>query len=412
MTRLVSKVIAALRQLESVQVTLWMGSGGIAMITGNLVLAGLLSTSDFGLLLLFQAVLVAGVAVSPLGLDGLIVRGEVALGRWVVVRTALAATAVALLAGSFLLVVFGFPWWTLLYLVSGCVGGSCARLYAADRQASVQLNSSQLISQIPSFTYASAVLLLVTDWTLSWWSGAALLVLGQTAAVIVGIWGKHHGLGVGGNEGSLSSAGPQVWPKALALAAVLASLLALNYLERFVTAGLLGLEAVALLGVASTVVSSPYRLFGAGIQYALTPRLRLAGSVSARYRTVVSEMVLAIPTSAVGGAVLLTVARPVVNTLYGEKYAVSLEIALALVIVGVVRVIYGHGAAVVTALGNSLELRWFSIAGWVGALVAGLASTSLARFGLVGVIYGVGFGWVVRTGAAYWLGARAIGRVA
>ena len=47
-----------------------------------------------------------------------------------------------------------------------------------------------------------------------------------------------------------------------------------------------------------------------------------------------------------------------------------------------------------------------NVLGWVAVAVAVVAATAGARWGLAGVIYGVGIGWAVRAGSAFYLTSR------
>jgi Na+-driven multidrug efflux pump len=60
----------------------------------------------------------------------------------------------------------------------------------------------------------------------------------------------------------------------------------------------------------------------------------------------------------------------------------------------------------VSALGDARELTLVNLAGWASVGVAVPAAVFAARWGLVGVIYGVGLGWLLRALAAFYLTMR------
>ena len=92
----------------------------------------------------------------------------------------------------------------------------------------------------------------------------------------------------------------------------------------------------------------------------------------------------------------------------GGKYHLSAALVLAAVVTGFAKVLNGFAQSAVSALAEPRELhlggecwagcRWSWTA--VGAGVAG------ARWGLPGVIYGVGLGWVMRASVGMFLAAR------
>ncbi|MEO7474165.1 MAG: hypothetical protein ABIY46_02425, partial [Gemmatimonadales bacterium] len=62
--------------------------------------------------------------------------------------------------------------------------------------------------------------------------------------------------------------------------------------------------------------------------------------------------------------------------------------------------------ATVTALASARELSLINVLGWVSVVIAAAAATYAGRWGLPGVIYGVGLGWLLRAVAALWVSVR------
>jgi Na+-driven multidrug efflux pump len=60
----------------------------------------------------------------------------------------------------------------------------------------------------------------------------------------------------------------------------------------------------------------------------------------------------------------------------------------------------------VTALATQAELSMVNVLGWASVAVAIPAAVFGARWGLAGVIYGVGFGWLLRALTAFYVTLR------
>jgi hypothetical protein len=76
---------------------------------------------------------------------------------------------------------------------------------------------------------------------------------------------------------------------------------------------------------------------------------------------------------------------------------------LAAIISGVAKIMNSFTRATVTALATPGELSMVNVLGWISVALAIPAGVFGARWGLAGVIYGVGFGWFLRalTGMYY-----------
>jgi len=81
-------------------------------------------------------------------------------------------------------------------------------------------------------------------------------------------------------------------------------------------------------------------------------------------------------------------------------------LVLAAIVAGLAKVLNAFSRATVTALADPREVALTNVLGWVSVAVAGAAAVVGARWGLAGVIYGVGLGWLLRALAALWLSAR------
>jgi hypothetical protein len=78
------------------------------------------------------------------------------------------------------------------------------------------------------------------------------------------------------------------------------------------------------------------------------------------------------------------------------RYHIGRPLLLAAIGVGTLKVLASLVAATVNALGTSADLARLSVIGWISIGVALLGAVVGARWGLTGVVYGVGRGWTFR----------------
>jgi len=98
---------------------------------------------------------------------------------------------------------------------------------------------------------------------------------------------------------------------------------------------------------------------------------------------------------AVTGAVAILVLTPVLERwLLAGKYHLSLSLVLAILFSGIVKIAHAFAKAAATALATPRELAFVNAAGWISVLLAVASAVGAARWGLAGVIYGVGTGWL------------------
>jgi Na+-driven multidrug efflux pump len=136
------------------------------------------------------------------------------------------------------------------------------------------------------------------------------------------------------------------------------------------------------------------------VGYALLPRLAAAGTVAARRRLVVREA-WQVAAFVLMGSLLLWLITPLVqHHLLADRYHLSAPLTLATIAAGLAKILTAFSRATVTALADQRELSLVNVTGWLAVGVAVGAATLGARWGLAGVIYGVGLGWLLRGMAA------------
>jgi len=196
------------------------------------------------------------------------------------------------------------------------------------------------------------------------------------------------------------------WGEALSFAGVNATGLILVQLDRLIIPHVLPLQDLATYGVLAAIAGSLFRVLQMGAAYTLLPRLRAAASVLERRRLIAYEARL-VSAIVVAGSVMIWLVTPLLERYFlAGKYHLGGSLLLAALFSGVAKVMNAFTKSTVTALATAGELSILNFFGWVSVAVAVVAAIVGARWGLAGVIYGVGLGWLLRALAAYYLTLR------
>jgi O-antigen/teichoic acid export membrane protein len=133
-----------------------------------------------------------------------------------------------------------------------------------------------------------------------------------------------------------------------------------------------------------------------GVGYTLVPRLRAAGSVVERRGLIAHEAKL-IGVIIVSGSLAIWFLTPRIEQAFlAGKYHIGGSLLVATIFSGVAKIMNSFTKATVTALATGNEVSLVNLLGWVSVGLALVAAIFGARWGLAGLIYGVGLGWLMR----------------
>ena len=377
------------------------GASGACFAGANLLLAVELSHEEYALFTLVLALVNLAAYASPVGLDALVLRRRLDIGPLLLRRLLLVSSFVTLLFVLVGHVFYHLAPWLLPTLAVSTVSGAVIAVAGARLQSEQRFGLALPLTQSPNFVLMVAAL---ATWTQGWkaaWPALSIFAVGYATAAVVGwsIVRRGHVMEHG-------ASGPLPWGEALALAGLDASGLLLVQLDRLVIPWLLPLSALALYGVLSAIAGSVFRVLQLGVGYSLTPRLRAAESIERRRRLIRHETVL-VAALMVAGALAVWVAVPLVQRfLLHDKYELSAPLVLAVLISGVAKVLNAFAKALVSGIALPNEVAAVNLLGWVSVTVAIAAAAVGARWGLPGVIYGVGLGWLMRALVAFQVCAR------
>lgn len=370
----------------SLRTALALALGGVAFTLGNLLLARALSPEQYGLVTLFIGILSVASLVAPVGLDLVISRRGLTLSPTLRRAALIACLCVGVATAAVASLTYPLtPGVEIAILVSVAAAGVIQTI-TAHFQGQRQFGVAAWLLQATNFVLIPVALLGVTPT-----AGIAAL----TSIVAVACWWSVRPEGV--------SKPP--WREALSLVAITSAAAVFMQLERLVLVPTAGIQSLALFGVLSALVSSPYRMLQSAVQFTLIPELRAANGVSERRRLLGRELLVVAVVGTVGAAVLWFLAPWLSRWLLADRYELTDTVMLAAIVSGLLKVASAFATSVAVALGDERELRWVSISAWLSIGAATAGAFVGAPWGLAGVLYGISAGWVLRTLATAWIAA-------
>jgi hypothetical protein len=375
----------------TVRSTVVYAASGAGFAGANLLLARVLPTDEYALFTLVIALVNLGYALAPMGLDGVVNRRHLEAGPRLLAKVAAASTVVAAGMGSIGLVAYDMsPAMAAMLFVSSAAGG-IMMVAAAKFQSEHRFGISLALNQSPNLVLLLAAAAGIALHEPRAWLPVLVSTLGF---VVTAMWGWR--LLFAERHGKPHREATVRWGEAVALMGLNASGLLLVQLERLVLPHVLPLADLALYGVLGAIAGSLFRVLQMGVGFSLLPRLRAATSVPERRRLIGHEARLVGGIALLGSAGIFVVTPLVERWVLHGKYHLPASLVLAAVFSGVGKIANAFTKGVATALVDPRELSIVNMAGWASAGL-GLAGAYVgARWGLAGVIYGVGFGWFLR----------------
>jgi hypothetical protein len=372
---------------------------GVGFAVANLVLARLLSTSDFALVTLLTALLNVSIPLATAGTDGVVNRHAMDLGPPLLGRVLATSAMVGLATATLARTVYGLDAPLIAILFPSIMAGGITYLTAAHLRSRHRFVLSITLGQGPTYLFllAAVVVLFVPIRTPGFVLGVVMVGL---LAASAWIW-LHYG-----RRQSASERRAFPWHDALYYVGAQAAGLLLLTMERLVVPKLLTLEDLATLGVLSAVALAPYRILQMAIGFSLLPRLRAAANRDARRSLVAQEAVLCAVTVIFGSLAVWWMAPTIAVWFVGDRYEITPSLLLAAIVAGSVRVASSIPRSAATALCTTGELGRFAGLTWVAVGSAFLGAWIGSAWGLPGILYGVALGGLVQGLAAAGLSVR------
>jgi len=389
-------MLRALYQSPALRAAVGFGLGGVAFTVGNLILARVMSAYQYGVLSLLVGILAVAALCAPLGLDYVLARRGQAMGASLRLTALGASVLVGLATALITAVLYRLD---LALLVVTTIGMGVSQAVAAHFQGQRQFSLAMPFTQLSSWSLlvvgALAWIFTITTAALP----SALLAVAALGTAALG-WRMVAARTVGIDPrlaiGTLLS-------EAISLMTLNVAAAVLLQLERLIIPVTIGVEHVALFGVAASLVGSPFRMLYSAVNFTVIPRLRDSASVADRRRLLRREALLftvvMLPTS-VG---LWFLAGPIAHWFLGGRYDLSAAIILAMILSGVLKLTSAFGSAIVSALAPDRGLWLLSTSSWACVALSVGAAFLLRPWGVTGAIYAVSIGWLGRTLVALWI---------
>lgn len=396
--RQTGKALGLLRS-PSVNAAIGFTLGGIAFALATLLLARYMEPAEFGLLMLLLALVQFGIGLGPFGVDLVVNRHRLpATGRLAarVIFTASVAALFVYMVGHFL---YQIDWLLLVLLVLTIISAATSRVASAFFQGGEKFGAALMITQSQNVVLLLAVplALLLDDRSASFFM--TVTMIGYVLAMVLGWLGA---------RSRLTERGQPVGEKVLLQEGIGGlgiglAVLVMMMLERYLIPIWLSLESMATFSVLASVIGAPFRIMQIAIAFTLLPRLRAATSRAHAHRLIRSEIGIALAICFSGTAAVLLFGPWVINAIVGDRYNIGFSLYIAAILIGYAKILQGTTLAVVNALGSASILNIMSAASWFSIGIAIIAAWALSPFGLEGIIYGVGVGWLFQALLALFL---------
>lgn len=360
------------------------------------MLARFMTPVEYGSLALVLAFLSIAVPIGPAGIDVLINRHRLELGRAILYRTLLSATLVAVPFALFGRLYYGLDLSLVILFCLGAIAGSANWIAAAYYQSRHLSAASLLLSQNTNLVLVVATTVVILSGAEVAWLAVLVIAAGYLVSAIAG-WRS-----VVKSRG-YTDTGPLPWKEGLIAVGATGADLIMMQLERLMIPTLLSIEQLATFAVLAATVGAPFRVLQLAATYAVLPRMRAAASTSQRQRAFALEGLQILGVTLIGGVVLWFVAPYLITLVVGNKYTLGQPLVLAAITAGFAKVLSAFTSAAVTAIADRRTLLVLTCASWL-AVVAGIVAAWIgARWGLAGVVFGVASGWLLRAAVATFL---------
>lgn len=392
-------MLRALVRSESLRAAAAMGVGGVSFALGSLVLARVLSPNEYGLVSLFIGIVAVCGFTGPLGLDLVVARRGLQLNSsWR--RAALAAcTAVGVATAAVTAIAYHLALSLLIcVLLATAARGvvqACGGHFRGERQFStalwiVQLSNWGLLpvalcSALLEFHTAAGPAALITVAGLAGASAAWLLVARRE------------------DRGKSQPSPGKLLGEALSLVTLESSSAVFLQLERLLLVPMVGVGGLALFGVLAALVGSPFRLLQQAAQFTLMPSLRAASGTVERMQLLRRELTLVSLVGAAGSIAIWIIAPRIAHWFLGGRYELRPALVMAGLVSGVLKVFSAFAFAAAIALARDRSLRILGALSWASLGVSVAGAFAAIPWGLVGVLYGISLGWLIRAVSATWL---------
>jgi O-antigen/teichoic acid export membrane protein len=378
------------------------GLAGIAFVVATLVYGRLLGHVEFGQAVLVIAICLSAIQAAPAGLVALVVRRDLAIRpALIVVASALGVVygIAGVLVAAF---VYGLRGPVLAVIGGTILIGSTALSSIAGLQRQHRFRQASLVSQAANLGLLCVAVLMMAGLARS--PGApvvgAAVALAAAGAVA---WRSVLRGATGGAPLQWS-----LWRQGLGFSSLTLSAEVFAQIDRFLIPLLLGYDQLGIFAVVAAVALAPFRMLEMAALTTLGPRLRVA-AIAQRGRLLLTDVVLLSLLTSIAGVFLLLIGHHICQYVMPDQ-SFDRALIVAVVASGFARVLVALAQGTVVAWASHEDVQWLQAQSWCSLAFSVVAAWYLSQFGLVGAIYGVSTGWLLKAGLTFIVTARYLQR--
>jgi O-antigen/teichoic acid export membrane protein len=380
-----------------------LGLGGLAFTLANLILARTLRPQEYGVVSLVIGIVAVGGLAAPLGLDLVIGRRGLPPGRQLRRTIMSASTAVGLAIAVASALIYRLE--PTLAICAGIMTVAWGLLQASASwyQGQQRFGPATWIVQLSNLALLITALLTAL---LGFATAVESCVLLAATTAVGGVFAW-----VLARRATAPAAPPPpgLMGEAFSLVTIHVANSVFLQLERLLLQPLAGVQALALFGVVAALVASPFRMLQMAVLFTLVPNLRRAENIRDRQRLLGREMLLVTSVIGAGSIVTWYVAPPLAHWLLSGRYELSPALMCAALVSGILKLCSAFATGTVIALAEDKHLRRLSLVSWASIGLGSVAALAATPWGLIGVLYGISAGWLVRSVVAAWMAIGCMG---
>lgn len=385
------KRVQNISRSPALQVAVLYGISGVVFAVSNLMLARYLPKIEFALVTLFLAMVQISMPIGMGGVEVIVNRKKLDPSVYLLKRVLLTASVIGGLTISIGYSVYNIKLGLLLILLFIIIIGSSNSLAAHHFQSMQKFGLSLCLSQSSNLSLAIAAGATFVMTITTAWIPCAIIAAGYAVSATLG-WTK-----LFRNSQRTMFSKPSIsWIEAATILGFNGALLIMVQLERLIVPKVLSIEKLATLGVLMTVAGFPFSVLGLGIRLSMLPRFRDANKPAECRRLLAKEGTIVLFVAITASIVVWLLAPVLVKWFLSGKYDISRALVMAAIIAGFAKLFDAFASTVATALGSLKVLSLLSFLSWISLAISVIGAFIGARWGLEGVIYGVGFGWFFR----------------
>jgi O-antigen/teichoic acid export membrane protein len=381
-----------------------LGLGGVALAVGNLILARVLEPAEFAQFALLYAIVQVGINIGPIGVDVALTRRLITPNVGLRQQAFFTSFGVAVLLVVLSALLYPLSIGLLATILISVTGGGLEIAALAYYRSRERIGFSLVLSSCANASLLLAAFVAMGLKVTSAILPAVALSVAFTSTALVA-W---QGIKADRHDWKEPAAAPYPWAVGWAAVSFIGAGIILTSLDRLIIPRFLGMSDLATFTVLATVAGSPFSMLYQAVSYTLVPRLRNALNMRQRLRVLGRETAVVVMTCLVAGAAVLWLMPLVLKWVLADRYAIGRPLLIAAICVGFLKVIASLAAAAVNALGSRADLVKMSYIGWVAIAVAVLGAAVGARWGLIGLVFGVGSGWLMRALAVAYIAAPRV----